>query len=571
MRALFVFFLPFFLLLWPSSGVALDLFKGQIVRLSPKNALVWVESNQALKLRGRRNRLLYVQNEHSQSIAILKVLSVFPGHLKTRVIDGRLDQIQLGYKVFNVYRWDHFLYDVALVYQKKGWTFVVSDTLVLPDPMYGMANNQDADIKPYPDNLPKFYPIPLKDIQALAFRFYESLEINAIEFKDGRVDDGRKTDVYWEHWRRFDFLDRLQAKTLKVKTKSGLRLTLGPKHLKKLTLKKRRKASLAQTILNPLIPFFETKKVGPKKYETWFRFMNYELGFQALEKKIAQEKDSVQRQRWVQALKEYSERNIDYIGIAGSFNDWNPNSMRMTKHRSGFFETYTVLNSGPHQYYFVIFLKTYQGLVKIPILDPYSKKTRPKRFLKPGQEESPGVHGWVSELTLPLLDVKPQKPKKSQTLPYDPNDLSAKEKAFEKKRPFQVLQSGPYFKVQFRFLNDLEKVRLLLKKVINQQFQAPKKNLKRLSKYKYLLAHYHQEKVQNVYLIGTFSAWERKRFAMKRVSKGRGWSIDLFVPAGKHRYQYLIETGLKKYPYLKMPLKKITLVPDASKPVQKKS
>lgn len=537
-------------------------FQGHVVYIEDDR--VWVRTSSILS---EEDTLLYVHGQDQESKSILQVLSISPFYVETEIVEG--DSIEIGDAVRGVYRWDAFQYLTEFLYEKGEGTVRVQRNLIFPV-QWSAVDSLGERRSFFTEEIERFEVAWSKNgfyVNEVVLKNRERVSLSNFRLNS--------LDTYWD-------------KTVQLESDPENSVQLSGKNLNQVILIKRIRGAYRQ-----LTASLDQQPFTPlgKQYLVKFNFLDYRLGISAIERKIIEEIDPDRKLQWIEFLKSYNESQILGVGLSGSFNDWDFTQNPLTRNDYGFYETNVVLEGGSYQYYFVIRVRGLDGEeIHLNVLDPSvpltedllasKTKTKALAYLLPGQSSSEdkieetiedteeiGVDGKASLIEIPSvvpileqtdIGITEEDESDSSISTITENELPFHLRELEKEESSlatswiegDILVDGdPYFRVQFQF-DFLYRVRTQIKRQINTETRKGNPDPQKTDQLYLLLRLYSEKRVRNVYISGTFNNWERTPL---NKNSDNSWSLEKYVPAGKHLYHYLIETGLTDYPYYSIP------------------
>ena len=542
-----------------------DLFKGKVEAIDKTDNGIWIKSNQALIL--KVNDVLYIHDANDNAKAIVKVDQIKPRFIKAKVIDGNFSDIKEGEKVNNILKWDGYKYKVEIVYEKETRKIKVQDEMVIDNrvSVTSLFGSKKEDIDG-------------REIQSLQVKGDSTeLVIKEIILKDGRSIKSEKTTI--------DSIRKFINKKVDFDIPGVGPVTFTSSDISSINIQNKIEGAKKITNLHYSLGESAFPQAEGEKYTVTFKFLNYELGLEAIENKISKENDSEKIKSLIQNLKLYDESSISSVGVAGSFNGWDDTKTPMEKNKQNMYEAKITLAKGSHEYYFVIY---YNGADKekmtLKVLDPYSNRIQnigsststgndktkkddddddddESSTSESGKEgtsaSSEGVDGKVSVIEVPGLFVSKAETKASDVpeatkgdLPYNPEDLKVEEANIDSKIIVSdsiIVGNVRYYKVTIKF-DRIKKVRTELKRAINREASKGYPDPEKVKKYKDILASFNELKVSQVSITGSFNNWKAGEYNLAKGSNDV-WEGIVYLPEGKHQYKFAIDSGGSE-PYL---------------------
>ncbi len=164
-----------------------------------------------------------------------------------------------------------------------------------------------------------------------------------------------------------------------------------------------------------------------------------------------------------------------------------------------------------------------------------------------------GINGKASLIELPSIqfgDTKSLIDENKKKLPFDPDALKVEEskvKSSVTTGKSVIVDGVRYYKVKFYF-DQLYRVRIEMKKMINAEVSKEQPNNNLIANYKRILKTYSEAKVKKVSVVGTFNNWKANEYPLKKDLNGI-WSGEHYIKEGKHFYKFAIDmkiTGQKE-------------------------
>ncbi len=550
-------------ILFSHSLIAKSIFKGVIKNTAQNDKTVWIKTNQAQSI--KKGTVLYIHDKDDSTKAIIKVSKIIPRYLKAKIIDGNLDSIKSGDKVNNVYKWDGYNYHAEVVYEKEGRQITIQRNIII-----------DRNITYIPFEETETKTIDSQNINAIkVIRFRNSLiatEIILNDYKSIKLNESS-----------LDKSLNIFGKKKVILNIPGLGITeLSDKNIVLVKLVKRLKGILRLYKLHHFLGESAQPRFEKKDYSVTFRFLNLELGRKTLEDMIAGETDPQKLDMLVENLKLYNSDRVEGVSVVGSFNNWDSSKHPMVKDKNGIYSVKIPLSAGVYKYYFIL---SFSGTsnIELKVLDPYSNKVisndESYRVNKVPVKDDKGIAKNVNRennitgnvcvievpgmFTEPLIDKKIDKKRKPKSvrdsiadnkvikkevlkkLPYDPEELRIEERELTSSiSNSNVVNVGniSYYRVAFKF-DQLNMVRIEMKKAINEEAAKDSPDKKKLSGYKQFLAMYSEDSVKKVsVIIKSSESKQVKEYELNKQDDG-SWTGKFLLAKGKYTYKYSIFLG----------------------------
>lgn len=212
----------------------------------------------------------------------------------------------------------------------------------------------------------------------------------------------------------------------------------------------------------------------------------------------------------------------DRVALCGSFNNWNENSILMTKTKSGW-ELPVFLAEGTYTYKFLVDSKVW-------LTDPSNPNRR---------DDGAGNLNSVLSLGIPTIFFLPGNLQARQVnLGLEANRWNFEELKMSKVdsgwRIAYVLAPGNY---QYKFVVDGNWVLDPANKVLSE-LDGQTNNVKSVGEnHVFSLANYSN--AQNVFVSGSFCNWLEPGYKLSR--EGENWIIRLHLPLGKQTYKFIVD------------------------------
>ncbi|MEW5846885.1 MAG: glycogen-binding domain-containing protein [Bacteroidota bacterium] len=213
--------------------------------------------------------------------------------------------------------------------------------------------------------------------------------------------------------------------------------------------------------------------------------------------------------------------NAQKVMLAGSFNNWNPNELRLKKSENGW-EISMFLREGTHAYKYIV--------DNIWVLDPANNDIRPdgrgniNSFIGIGDLFTFKLKGYLNADRVYLAgnfnawndrELLMKKTEEGWILPYN-------------------LATGNYeykFIVDGKWITDPDNPNTTGSGDFTNAFLAINPN------YKFKLIGFFD--AQSVSVSGSFNGWNRDGYRMKKTSAG--WELLIYLKPGKHTYKFIVD------------------------------